>query len=236
MITPTLRALVSSATRHAERSHDGEDHTVAAALLTASGDHVLGLNSYHFLGGPCGEITALANHAATHPSDPVVAVVAIYGPTGQVIAPCGKCRQVLHDLDPTIQCVVRTSNGLEAVRVADLLPLAYDWRAAEQQQRIYMWEGYEASIRSGAKRQTIRIDDPFHEGPATLVFEKDSGEVVTLPARVTSVVAVRRCDLTDEQAHRDGFRSLAELHEALDTHYPGLGDEDMTDVVTFELR
>ena len=236
MITQALRALVSSATTHAEQLHDGEDHTVAAALLTTSGEHVLGLNSYHFLGGPCGEITALANHAATRASDPVVAVVAVYGPTGHVIAPCGKCRQVLHDLDPTIQCVVRSSNGLEAISVADLLPHAYDWRAAERQQRIYMWEGYEASIRSGAKRQTIRIDDPFREGPATLVFEKDSGEVVTMPARVTSVTAVRRCDLTEEHAQRDGFGSLSALHEALDTHYPGLGSEDMTDVVTFELQ
>lgn len=99
-----------------------------------------------------------------------------------------------------------------------------------------MWEGYEPSIRSGAKRQTIRIDDPFHEGPAILVFEKDSGEVVTMPTRVISVAKVRRCDLTDEQAQRDGFGSLAELQDALDTHYPGLGSEDMTDVVTFELQ
>ena len=83
--------------------------------------------------------------------------------------------------------MVRSSNGLEAISVADLLPYAYDWRATEKQQRIYMWEGYEPSIRSGAKRQTIRIDDPFHEGPAILVFEKDSGEVVTMPARVISV-------------------------------------------------
>ena len=132
--------------------------------------------------------------------------------------------------------MVRSNNGLEAISVADLLPYAYDWRAAEKQQRIYMWEGYEPSIRSGAKRQTIRIDDPFHEGPAILVFEKDSGEVVTMPARVISVAKVRRCDLTDEQAQRDGFGSLAELQDALDTHYPGLGSEDMTDVVTFELQ
>lgn len=236
MITQALRALVSSATTHAQRFNDGEDHTVAAALLTRSGEHVLGLNAYHFLGGPCGEISALANHAATHPSDPVVAVVAVYGPTGQVIAPCGKCRQVLHDLDPTIQCVVRGSNGLEAMTVSELLPHAYDWRSAEQAQRIHMWEGYEPSIRSGAKRQTIRIDDPFHEGPADLVFEKDSGEVVTMAAKVTSVTAVRRCDLTDEHARKDGFSSLAELHDALDTHYPGLSRDDLTDVVTFELQ
>lgn len=236
MITQSLRTLVSSATTHAERFNNDEDHTVAAALLTRSGKHVLGLNAYHFLGGPCGEITALANHAATHPSDPVVAVVAVYGPTGQVIAPCGKCRQVLYDLDPTIQCVVRGSNGLEALSITDLLPHAFDVQAIEQEQRIYMWEGYERAVRNGAKRQTIRIDDPFHEGPATLVFEKENGEVVTIPARVTSIITVRRCDLSDEQARNDGFESLVELQAALDMYYPGLESEDMTDVVNFELQ
>ena len=85
---------------------------------------MLGLNAFHFLGGPCGEISALANHAAECADDPVVAVAAVYGPTGQVISPCGKCRQVLFDRDPAIQCVVRGSNGLEAVSVAELLPYA----------------------------------------------------------------------------------------------------------------
>lgn len=138
MITRTLRSLVASATSHARCFNDGEDHTVAAAILTESGRHVLGLNEYHFLGGPCGEITALANHAAACPDDPVVAVVAVYGPTGQVIAPCGKCRQVLYDRDPAIECVVRGSNGLEAVTVTGLLPHDYDWRSMDQVQRIYM--------------------------------------------------------------------------------------------------
>lgn len=236
MITPDLRTLISSATQHAERFDDGEDHTVAAALLTRSGRHVLGLNAYHFLGGPCGEVSALAQHAATCPDDPVAAVVAVYGPTGQVIAPCGKCRQVLFDHDPRIQCVVRGGNGFEAPTVAELLPHAYNWRTTEQEQRIYMWEGYESAIRSGTKQQTIRIDDPFHEGPATLVFEKENGDVVSIPARVTSVTPTRRRDLTEQQAHNDGFGSLTELHDALDMHYPGLGADDMTDVVTFEVR
>lgn len=235
MITPSLRDLVASASAHAERFNDGEVHTVAAALLTRSGETVFGLNANHFLGGPCGEISALANRAATCPGDPVVAAVAVHGPTGQVIAPCGKCRQVLFDLDPSIRCVVRTSVGLEAPTVADLLPHAYNWRTVGEQ-RIYMWEGYEPAIRSGAKRQTIRVDDPFRVGPATLVFEKDNGEVVTIPAHVTSVITTRRADLTEDQAKKDGFASLQELHEALAWHYPGLADREMADVVSFELR
>ena len=235
MITAALRQLVETATAYAKQCNDDNNHTVAAALLTRSGQTVLGLNAFHFLGGPCGEISALANHAATCPEDPIDAIVAVYGPTGQVISPCGKCRQVLFDTDPAIQCVIRVSNGLEAATVSELLPHAYDWRATELPQKVFMWEGYEPAIRDGSKRQTIRVDDPFRPGPAQLVFEKESGETSTIAATVTSVLATRRCDLTEEQAQRDGFASLAELHQALDMHYPGLEMEDNIDVVTFEL-
>ena len=88
MITAALRQLVETATAYAKQCNDDNNHTVAAALLTRSGQTVLGLNAFHFLGGPCGEISALANHAATCPEDPIDAIVAVYGPTGQVISPC----------------------------------------------------------------------------------------------------------------------------------------------------
>ncbi|MCG7245694.1 ASCH domain-containing protein [Corynebacterium sp. ACRPX] len=236
MISNKLRNLLAEATTHVQRYQDGGDHTVAAALLTESGKHVLGLNAFHFLGGPCGEVSALANHAASYPEDPIQAVVAVYGPTGQVVPPCGKCRQVLFDVNPSIRCIVRGSNGLEAPTVGELLPFAFDWRDLEKEQRIYMWEGYEELIRSGEKQQTIRVDDPFREGSAQIVFEKESGEVVTIPAQVTSVVSTRRSELSEEQAKNDGFGSLTELQEALDTHYPGLAADDEVDVVEFKLQ
>lgn len=236
MISNKLRNLLAEATTHVQRYQDGGDHTVAAALLTESGKHVLGLNAFHFLGGPCGEVSALANHAASYPEDPIQAVVAVYGPTGQVIPPCGKCRQVLFDVNPSIRCIVRGSNGLEAPTVGELLPFAFDWRDLEKEQRIYMWEGYEELIRSGEKQQTIRVDDPFREGSAQIVFEKESGEVVTIPAQVTSVVSTRRSELSEEQAKNDGFGSLTELQEALDTHYPGLAADDEVDIVEFKLQ
>lgn len=235
MLTPDLRHLVHDATTYARQHHDDADHTVAAALRTDSGRTIMGLNAYHFLGGPCGEISALAHHAATCPEDPVRAVVAVYGPTGQVISPCGKCRQVLYDIDPLIRCVIRTPAGLETRTIRELLPHPYDQRTTEQPQHIYMWEGYEGAIRSGAKHQTIRVDDPFTPGPALLVFEKDSGETVTIPAEVTSVRNTRRDALTDDDAVADGFEDLPQLHSALDTHYPGLGPADPVDVVTFRL-
>lgn len=236
MLSNDLRALTRVAAELAREVNDGEDHTVAAALLTVSGAIVTGVNAYHFLGGPCAEVTALANHAATHTGDPVTTVVAVSGVTGQVIPPCGKCRQILFDLDPAINCIVRTSNGHYAIPVSELLPHAYDWRAAEtHQQKIYMWEGYEPLIRSQAKQQTIRLDDPFTVGPADIVFEKESGEVVTIPAQVTEIVRVTRADLTEQDAQLDGFKDLEELLLALDRHYPGIEDHDPVDIVKFRV-
>lgn len=233
VLSPDNRELIGAAAAHAEAVNDDDDHTVAAALRLQSGAVVLGVNTYHFLGGPCGEISALSNRAATHPGDPIVAVAAAYGPTGDVIAPCGKCRQVLFDIDPAIRCIVREANGLTAVPVRELLPHAFDWRAAENPQRLFMWDGYEHSIRDGGKRQTIRVDDPFRPGEALIVFEKDSGAVVTIPATIASVRTTARAQLTEQDAQRDGFANLDELHEALDQHYPGLGAEDPLDIVTF---
>ncbi|ROZ61496.1 ASCH domain-containing protein [Kocuria soli] len=235
MLTNNYRNLVRDAADHAKRWSDGSDHTVAAALRTRSGATVLGLNTYHFLGGPCGEVSALSNHAASRPDDAIVAVAAAYGAAGDVIAPCGKCRQILFDLDPGIECVVRTANGLTSLAARELLPFGYDWRAVEAPQRIYMWEGYESTIRDGSKRQTIRIDDPFRPGPAELMFEKTSGETVTIAAEVTAVRAVARDELSEDDARRDGFTDLDALHRALDQHYPGLAAADQVDIVSFTI-
>jgi len=42
--------------------------------------------------------------------------------------------------------------------------------------------------------------------------------------------------LSEKQARNDGFGSLAELQEALDTHYPGLAADDKVDIVGFKLQ
>lgn len=236
MLTNELRHLAHETRDHAQRWNDDADHTVAAGLLTESGRVILGMNTYHFLGGPCGEVAALSNHASTAPADPIVAVAAAYGPTGDIIAPCGKCRQVIYDLSPAIHFIVREPNGLTTRTAAELLPFAYDWRAAELPQKIYMWEGYESVIRSGTKQQTIRIDDPFRLGPADLVFEKEDGDVVSIAASVTAVRSVSRNELTEEDAKLDGFDSLSDLHAALDQHYPGLQPSSGIDVVSFDVR
>ena len=235
MLSRSLRGLTRTAADLADQIDDGETHAVAAAFQTQSGAVVTGVNLFHFLGGPCAEVTAVANHAASFPDDPVRAVVAVHG-GHDVIPPCGKCRQVLHDLDPSIECVIRAEDGYRAVPVRELLPYAFGPQSLEKQQRLCMWEGYEDLIRRGVKQQTIRVDDPFRTGPATLVFEKGSGDVVTIPASVTAVETTTRGDLTDLDARRDGFADLAELHAALDEHYPGLASDEPVDLVSFTVN
>lgn len=235
LLTPELRRLVRTTSEHAVTWNDDHDHTVAAGLLTAFGEIVLGLNTFHFLGGPCGEIAALSNHAASRPRDPIVAVAAVHGPTNHVIPPCGKCRQVFYDIDPAITFVVRDAAGLQSRSAADLLPFAFDVDLILGTQQINMWHGYEEVVRSGKKTQTIRVDDPFQPGPAELVFDQIDGSVVRIDAEVTSVREVTLADLTEEDAVLDGFANLQELQAALDKHYPGIGPEEIVDIVSFTL-
>ncbi|MFT4245368.1 MAG: hypothetical protein QM571_02445 [Micrococcaceae bacterium] len=54
MLDDKLHELVRKTTEHAKQWSSGEEHTVAAGILTEFGQIVLGLNTYHFLGGPCG--------------------------------------------------------------------------------------------------------------------------------------------------------------------------------------
>jgi cytidine deaminase len=105
-------------------------HTVAAAVLTDDGTVATGLNLYHFTGGPCAELVALANAAATTTS-PVRAVVAVGDRGRGVLAPCGRCRQVLADLFPEVTTLVPGPDGPRVVPVPELLPASYAWAAQD---------------------------------------------------------------------------------------------------------
>ncbi|WP_338417465.1 hypothetical protein [Corynebacterium diphtheriae] len=52
---------------------------------------------------------------------------------------------------------------------------------------------------------------------------------------MTEVRIVTRGELTELDAQRDGFASLAELQAALEFHYPGLDNDGEVDIVTFAL-
>ncbi|WP_216404656.1 ASCH domain-containing protein [Arcanobacterium phocae] len=163
--------------------------------------------------------------------DPAVAVVLLHALTGRIVCPPKPWRELLCAYDPAITCVMRDDAGLHEA-LASQLPMRECTALAPQQ--INMWEGYETLVMSGQKKQTIRLDDPFVVGPAQIVFDKDSGRVI-VDAVVTAVRTCKLPELTEDDARRDGFASLAELYSALHQHYPQLPADPPVDIVTYEL-
>jgi cytidine deaminase len=103
----------------------GDAHTVAAAVMDTDGGIHTGANVFHFTGGPCAELVALGTAAAAGAGS--LELIVAVGEDGRgVMAPCGRCRQVLIDLHPEISVLVLDESGRPvATPVCDLLPNSY---------------------------------------------------------------------------------------------------------------
>lgn len=112
--------LVAAATDALTPVADGEFRTVGAAVRDASGGIHTGVNLFHFTGGPCAEMVALANAGGVA----VVRIVAVGDEGRGVLNPCGRCRQILMDLAPGIEVMLADGRTLPVER---LLPSSYHW-------------------------------------------------------------------------------------------------------------
>ena len=120
-----IDSLIQSASEMLARSGDGDNHTVAAAIYAEGGAITSGMNLYHFTGGPCAEIVALARLVSEGGGAKPLAIVAVADRGRGIIAPCGRCREVLADYCPDIQVVLRTEDRINAVPLNGLLPYRY---------------------------------------------------------------------------------------------------------------
>jgi cytidine deaminase len=118
--------LVDVTTACVDHNTDGYLHTVAAGVRDTRGIIYTGLNVFHFTGGPCAELVALGTARAGGARDLDVIVPVGHHNRG-VLAPCGRCRQVLADLHNSIRVIVPTASGLAVVAALDLLPFRYAW-------------------------------------------------------------------------------------------------------------
>ncbi len=105
-------------------------HTMGSAVLDATGSMHTGVNLYHFTGGPCAELVALATARVAGARAPEV-IVAVGNEGRGIKNPCGRCRQVMADSYPQLRVIVDTPIGARTVKIAQLLPLGFDW-VAEQ--------------------------------------------------------------------------------------------------------
>ena len=90
------------------------------------------------------------------------------------------------------------------------------------------------SIVAGRKTATVRFRDPLQVGPA--VFSFDDGHTVRrLDGEVKGVNARKVATLTDDDAHREDFEDRDLFLAALSVQYPDLNDNDVVDVVSFQI-
>ncbi|WP_233412204.1 ASCH domain-containing protein [Nucisporomicrobium flavum] len=224
-------ALMKAARAALRAGGDGNIHTVAAAVLDENDRVHVGLNLYHFTGGPCAELVALAVARAGGARAPRL-IVAVGDAGRGVLAPCGRDRQVLADYYPGIHVIVPTSEGIRIEPIVDLLPHTFQWED-QQVQRLRFRATHLPAVRDGSKRVTMRFKDPVQVGPVLLVFQSDEEEC--LSGRVTSTVAKPIDSITDGEAGEDGFASAADILPGLRDYYPDLQAGDEVVIVRFEL-
>jgi len=97
--------------------------SVGAALLTKSGEIFTGCNveniSYRLT--VCAEQTALASAVAQGHRDFVS--IAVAADSNQPIVPCGACRQMLAEFNPSLSVIMVTTTGKEEeATLSNLLP------------------------------------------------------------------------------------------------------------------
>ena len=130
-LEPVEAGLVEAAARAIGAATDagpGEDgiHTMGAAVLADDGRVFVGVNLYHFTGGPCAELVALAT-ARAGGARRLTHIVAVGNHGRGPVGPCGRDRQVLFDYHPDIRVILPTTDGARSVTISDLMPLATAW-------------------------------------------------------------------------------------------------------------
>ncbi len=172
--------------------------------------------------------------AAAAGAGPLTTIVAVGDGGWGVIAPCGRCRQVLLDLHPDCFVIVPTQGGPEYKPIRELLPYAYRHPDAEPARFVRFNGRYHDAIAAGLKTATVRYRDPIAVGPALFMFEDDGG--YRRMRGIIDQVESRRFDaLTMEDAGAENIASVDGLRDGLRGHYPGITDDALMDVVRFHL-
>lgn len=126
MLTDADQLLIDRATRLIASLPDSLEHTVAAVIRDVRGNVSEGVNLFHFTGGPCAEPVALAMAALRQDAEPEL-IVAVGNHNRGVLAPCGRCRQILVDYFPGIDVLVPLGVTATRVSIRELLPYGYSW-------------------------------------------------------------------------------------------------------------
>ena len=227
------RRVIAAAEALAATLGTDPNHTVAAAAMDTQGRVHTAVNVHHFTGGPCAELVVLGVAAAAG-AGPLLTMAAAGDGGRLLLAPCGRCRQVMLDLHPDILVAVPTETGPDVVPIRALLTSAYRHPDAAPARLVRFNRRYFDEIATGRKTSTVRFHDDVPVGPALFVFEDDP-EHRTLDGDVVAVNRYRLDLITSEQARVDSTKALGELRAGLGQHYPGIPADAEIDVVDFRV-
>jgi cytidine deaminase len=122
-----IRRLEKSARAAAARSYSPySKFPVGAAVIAGSGRIYSGCNVENASFGLCNCAERTAIFAAASCGEREVRAVAVYTPTALPTAPCGACRQVIHEFGPDclVISICDTKNRIDT-RMSALLPAAF---------------------------------------------------------------------------------------------------------------
>ena len=127
---PDYSALITEAhawARPIKPTRKCEAATVAAVVVTASGKHYSGVSVEFACGmGFCAEHAAVAAMLKDH--ETVIQQVVAVHKSGKVFPPCGRCREMMWQLDHANRDALVILGNAEAKPLYQLLPNpAYDW-------------------------------------------------------------------------------------------------------------
>ena len=117
--------LVAAAKKIIAQRYSLGRHHIAAALRTRSGNTFAAVHLEATVGriAVCAEAIALGMAAAAGDTD-VETIVAV-DRFGQVVSPCGMCRELISDYAPKAEVIVPGARGATAVTIGSLLPNKY---------------------------------------------------------------------------------------------------------------
>jgi cytidine deaminase len=126
-LTDKDRALIEEARRTGDRLYLRDIQEVAAALRTKSGQVFSGIHIEANVGFAdiCGEVAAICTMVSNGHRDLDTIVAGACDGQGHIrlMSPCGRCREVISDLNPEAWVIVGTTEAPYKVRISELLPI-----------------------------------------------------------------------------------------------------------------
>ena len=115
--------LINDAKEAIKNNYNFPNFTVGSAIECKNGHVYQGLNIYS-MHGCCAELIALGSAFVNGERD-FNTIVSINGESGEVISPCGNCRQILSDYIPNCYVIIKVGDELKKIKAKNLIPYSY---------------------------------------------------------------------------------------------------------------